>query len=158
SCRQRLIQFLAVLFLLSGTFALAAEKAVETRMLKDVTYLASDELEGRGVSTQGINLAAAYIAEQFKKAGLKPAGLDGSYFQPFTMVSGASEPDGPSFLKLRGPLGQVIELKFGNDFQAVGMSTSGKVKAPLVFAGFGITSEKAGYDDYKGIDVAGKIA
>jgi hypothetical protein len=156
--RQRLIRSLAVLVLLSGTVALAAENAVETRMLKDITYLASDELEGRGVSTQGINLAADYIAEQFKKAGLKPAGVDGSYFQPFTMVSGASKPNGPSFLKLRGPLGQEIDLKLGEDFQAVGMSTSGKVKAPLVFAGFGITAEKAGYDDYKGIDVAGKIA
>jgi hypothetical protein len=157
SGRQRLIPFLAALLLLSCTFALAAENAVETRMRKDVAYLASDELEGRGVSTLGINLAADYIAGEFKLAGLKPAGVDGSYFQPFTMISGASKADGPCALTLRGPLGQEVQLKLDDDFQAIGMCSSGKVKAPLVFAGFGITSEKAGYDDYKGIDVAGKI-
>ena len=60
--------------------------ACEARLKRDVTYLASDELEGRGVTTQGINLAADYIAAEFKKAGLKPAGKDGSYFQHFTMA------------------------------------------------------------------------
>src|SRR5262249_6801604 len=136
--RQQLVRFLAVLALLSSTFALAAENAVETRMRKDVTYLASDDLEGRGVSTRGINLAADYIANEFKQAGLKPAGVDGSYFQPFTMISGSSKPDGVSTLTLRGPLGQEVELKLGDDFQVLGMCSSGKVKAPLVFAGFGI--------------------
>src|SRR5690242_14503775 len=57
--------------------------ACEARLQKDVTYLASDELEGRGITTRGINLAADYIAAEFKKAGLKPAGEDGSYFLPF---------------------------------------------------------------------------
>ena len=52
-------------------------------MKSDVTYLASDELEGRGPTTKGINKAADYIADEFKKAGLKPGGVDGTYFQPF---------------------------------------------------------------------------
>src|SRR5947209_17806033 len=61
--------------------AKTAAAASEARLKRDVTYLASDELEGRGPTTKGINLAAAYIADQFKKAGLKPGNPDGTYFQ-----------------------------------------------------------------------------
>src|SRR5438105_1639923 len=90
----------------------AADEAVEARMRKDITYLASDECEGRGVSTRGINLAADYIAGEFKKAGLKPAGTDGTYFEPFSITTG-TKLGSPNVLVLRGPLGQVIELRQG---------------------------------------------
>src|SRR5438477_8679980 len=69
----------------------AEETGVQARMRKDLTYLASDECEGRGVNTQGINRAATHIANEFKKAGLKPAGKDGSYFQSFTINGGTLE-------------------------------------------------------------------
>src|SRR6516164_1736941 len=62
---------------------LRSPAASEARLKRDVTYLASDELEGRGVTTRGVDLAAVYVAAEFKKAGLKPAAEDGSYFQPF---------------------------------------------------------------------------
>src|SRR5690349_11940005 len=93
--------------LLAGALVQAAEKAVpapasaEARMRRDTTFLASDECEGRGVGTGGLNKAAEYIAEQFKKAGLKPGGSDGSYFQPFTIR--ASVLDEPAQLALNGP-------------------------------------------------------
>src|SRR5436853_7502865 len=93
-----------------GAAARAADDAVEARMRKDITYLASDECEGRGPGTKGIDLAADYIANEFKKAGLKPGGADGSYFQPFTMT-GTARLEQPNYVKLRGPLGQQIELK-----------------------------------------------
>src|SRR5947208_11028362 len=89
-----------------------APAEVEARMRKDITYLASDECEGRGVSTKGINLAADYIAGEFKKAGLKPAGADGTYFEPFSITTG-TKLGSPNVLVLRGPLGQVIELRQG---------------------------------------------
>src|SRR5208283_4771063 len=54
----------------------AADDAVEARMRKDITFLASDECEGRGAETKGINLAADYIAGEFEKSGLKP-GVEG---------------------------------------------------------------------------------
>jgi hypothetical protein len=60
-------------------------------------------------------------------------------------------------LRLRGPLGQEIELRQGADFQVMGLSGSGKASAPLVFAGYGATAPKANYDDFKGINVAGKV-
>ena len=124
---------------------------------KDITYLASDECEGRGPGTKGIDLAATYIANEFKKAGLKPGGPDGSYFQPFTMT-GTSRLEGTPVLKLRGPLGQEIELVVDRHFRPLGMSGTGSTRnAPIVFVGFGATAKEIGYDDYKDIDVDGKV-
>jgi Zn-dependent M28 family amino/carboxypeptidase len=145
-----------VSFGLTGSQGQAVDEPSEARMRKDVTFLASDACEGRGVATQGINLAADYIAAEFKKAGLKPAGTDGSYFQPFTMNGGTH--DGPASLVLRGPQGQVIELKEGVSFEALGMARSGNVTdVPVVFVGYGISAPKDGYDDYKDMNVAGKV-
>src|SRR5262249_13387195 len=55
------------------------------------------------------------------------------------------------------PLGQTITLKADADFQVMGLSGSGKVSAPLVFDGYGAVARDIGYDDYKGLDVAGKM-
>src|ERR1051325_5193524 len=78
------------------------EDPVLERMRKDITYLASDECEGRGVGTKGLDKAADYIAAEFKKAGLKPGGVDGTYFQPFPFATNA-QLDGDSTLVLQGP-------------------------------------------------------
>jgi hypothetical protein len=140
-----------------GAWALAADNnAVEERMRKDITFLASDECEGRGVTTKGINLAADYIAKEFKKAGLKPGGPDGSYFQPFK-IPGRGQLGAQNQLVLKGPLGQEIRLKLGEHFQVMGLSGSGQVSGPVVFAGYGITAKNVPYDDYAPVDVAGKV-
>ncbi len=148
----------AGLFLLLGLGAavpLHADEASQARMKRDVTYLASDELEGRGVGTSGLDRAADYVARQFAEAGLKPGGTDG-YFQPFPVTRGA-ELDGPATFVLKGPLGQTITLKQGVDFQVSGFSGPGEVRAPVVFAGFGVTAKEIDYDDYAGLDVKGKV-
>jgi Zn-dependent M28 family amino/carboxypeptidase len=149
--------FLVALLGLGGPRAQAVDESTAARMRKDITFLASDQCEGRGVATQGINLAADYIAAEFKKAGLRPGGQGDSYFQPFTMPGGTL--DAPPRLLLRGPLGQVIELRPGTDYEALGMASSGMVaSAPVVLAGYGVTGPKeAGYDDYKDLDVTGKV-
>jgi len=128
---------------------------VEQRMHQDVTHLASPELEGRGVATQGINKAADFIAGEFKKAGLQPASPDGSYFLPFTMPGATL--NGPASLVLHSPGGREIVLRPGVDFQPMGMSHPGKLTAPLVFVGYGITSKDPAVDEYAGLDVAGKV-
>jgi hypothetical protein len=146
---------LAGLVLVSGT-ARAQEDAGTARMRHDITFLASPECEGRGVTTAGINKAADFIAGVFQKAGLKPARPDGSYFQPFTMPGATL--DAPPRLVLRGPAGQEIELRPGEHFEALGLSSSGDVSGPLVFAGYGISVAGANaYDDYADLDVTGKI-
>lgn len=126
------------------------------RMKKDISFLASDECEGRGPGTKGIDLAADYIAEQFAKAGLKPAGVKGGWFQPFTVSGGAVLKGTPS-LTLKGPQGQTIYVPVNRDFQVLGSSGSGLVDAPLVFVGYGITAKGINYDDYKDLDVKDKI-
>src|SRR5438552_30409 len=132
---RRMVLFCCV-FLLAAPEARAANEAALARMRKDIDFLASDECEGRGVTTRGINLAADYIAGEFKKAGLKPAGTDGGYFQPFSITTG-TKLGSPNVLVLRGLLGQVIELRQGVDFQVVGLSAAGKVSATVVFAVYG---------------------
>src|SRR6202011_756842 len=89
--------------ILGGASARAADDAVEARLRKDVTFLASDECEGRGVATKGITLAADYIANEFKSAGLKPGGNNGSYFQPFPMATAAAKLDSTNTLRLHRP-------------------------------------------------------
>jgi hypothetical protein len=133
----------------------AKPEAAAERLKRDVTYLASDECEGRGPTTRGINLAADYIAAEFKKAGLAPGGVEGSWFQPFTIP--AAILDGPATLTLTGPKGQRLELKQGAQFWPMGLGKGGNDTAPLVFAGYGITNDKAKYDDYAGLDAADKI-
>jgi hypothetical protein len=145
------------LFLVLAAQGLAAENAVsEARMRKDIFFLASDECQGRGVTTKGINRAADYIANEFKKAGLKPAGENGTYFQPFT-ISGIGQLGSPNTVVLHGPQGQTVELTLDQHFSPLGMSGSGKVNAPVVFVGYGATTSDGSYDDYKDVDVAGKI-
>jgi hypothetical protein len=139
----------------------AAEKAAptpassEARMRRDITFLASDQCEGRGPGTRGIDKAADYVADQFRKAGLKPGGSDGSYFQPFTI--NANVLDEPARLLLTGPQGQTIALKQGAQFWPMALGGRGSDKASVVFAGYGISSDKANYDDYAHVDVANKI-
>jgi Peptidase family M28/PDZ domain len=135
----------------------AAEPAVtEQRMNRDLRYLAGDDCEGRGITTRGINLAADYVKHVFQQSGLKPGGPDGTYFQQFTLTTGA-RPGKDNRMVLTGPLGQKITLQAGKHFSTDLMSSSGKASAPLVFAGYGITSTKPAHDDYAGLDVAGRV-
>jgi hypothetical protein len=130
-------------------------RASEARLRRDVTYLASDLCEGRGPTTRGLRRAGDYVAAEFRKAGLKPGGTDGSYFQTFTLRAAFLE--GPARLALRGPLGQEVVLKEGVQFWPMGLGRTGRVTAPVVFAGYGITGPGGRYDDYAGLDVAGKV-
>jgi hypothetical protein len=130
--------------------------ASQARLLKDLKYLTSDECEGRGVGTKGLDLAADYIARGFAQAGLKPAGDKGTFFQNF-QVSGGARIEKPATLVLTGPLGQSITLKTDDQFTVQRSSGAGTADGGIVFAGYGLTVPKLGYDDYAGLDVAGKV-
>ncbi len=144
------------LLLVAAVPVRAADDPIEARMRRDITFLASDECEGRGVETRGINLAADYIAQQFRQAGLKPAPGAEGYFQPFTM-RGTAKLESPNTLRLHGPQGQVLDLDLGGHFYPIGYSGAGTLKAAVVFAGYGITAKGVQYDDYKDLNVAGKV-
>jgi hypothetical protein len=121
------------------------------RYMKDVTFLARDEMKGRGSGTPELEIAADYIAEQFRLAGLKPAGEKGTYFQPFEVTTGAG----------LGTKNELVvastALKINDDFVPIMISNTAEFEGPLVFAGYGISAPELQYDDYAGIDVKDKI-
>ncbi len=135
-------------------------EAVEARLAQAARYLASDELEGRGIGTKGIDRAADFIAAEFARAGLTTGLFDGRAFQEFSATTSAKL--GPNNqLELTGPAdasgkARTIELRPGKDFNPLSLSGSGELDLALVFAGYGISGEKEEYDDYAGIEVKGK--
>jgi hypothetical protein len=154
---------------LAGAIALAAialfaapsaaqkpyDDPVLERMRKDIFYLASPELEGRGIETKGIEKAADYVANHFKEAGLKPAMPDGSYFQPFTvtMSSQLGKPTSFTVIKPNGTRALYAMPRWS----PMGFSGTSKAAGGLVFAGYGISAPELKYDDYAGLDAKGKF-
>jgi Peptidase family M28/PA domain/PDZ domain len=138
------------------------QEPVLQRMKKDIFFLAGEECEGRGTETKGFIKAGQYVADSFKASGLKPAGTDG-YFQPFT-INTAPRLEGTNRLKFTAPDGEKYEVAFNKEFRPTAFTGTGKASGELVFVGYGITAKKLDidgktldYDDYAGIDVAGKI-
>jgi hypothetical protein len=120
-------------------------------------FLADDLLEGRGTGTRGFQLAANYVRAQFEEMGLKPGGMNGTYFQNihFRKIELLRN---QSSVTLRRD-GSEQKLVMDKDFVMVGdpLRTETGAEAPVVFAGYGITAPKFKYDDYAGVDVRGKI-
>ncbi|REJ94459.1 MAG: M20/M25/M40 family metallo-hydrolase, partial [Planctomycetota bacterium] len=148
---------------LIGTTGLAADRtapldvsreAVQRRIEEAVDYLASDELEGRGVRTRGLDLAADYLHEQFREAGLRTDVYAGEPFQKFRLFSRATKGAVQELaFELAGE--EPVALKRDENYTSLTLSLLDQFKLPVVFAGYGITAPDLGYDDYAGINVAG---
>jgi hypothetical protein len=151
----RLKVFLVVALL---TSIVAASTPVGTadphRYLNDIKSLTTPGMEGRGDGTKGLEKAGHLIAARFRSLGLKPAGTN-SYFQPFTVVTGARLRSNNHFVVQSGVSKQ--PLKPAQDFVPFSFSSSGAVTAPVVFAGYGASADEFQYDDYAGLDVKDKI-
>lgn len=128
----------------------------KVRLLDDAKYLASDELEGRGVGTNGLTVAANFVRDQFAKAGLAVDRVNGGAFQKFDLISGAKLTE-PNSLQFLGPNNETIDLKMGTDFEVCSFGGTGPIEGDVVFCGYGVESKDDGYDDFAGIDVAGKV-
>ena len=126
-------------------------------MRAHVRFLASDLLEGRGVGTRGGDLATEYIASQFAAVGAKPAGDKGTYFQNFTLVG--TEPQASTQLSAISSSGKTTMFRWLDDF--VGVTLQQKPEAAFdaeaVFVGHGITAPEFQWDDYKNVNVRGKV-
>ncbi len=164
---KRFLLFLSILSIdvLNGSGAplssslTAAENrtAVVERVGEDIRYLASDELEGRGVQTNGIHLAADRIIADYKRAGLKPGMPGGSYKQPFEVQLENAVVSNDTSVTLNSPSDTTIRLKVSEQFQPLRRGKNGSAVGELVFVGYGITSKEDDFDEYKDLDVAGKI-
>jgi hypothetical protein len=124
---------------------------IQERLLAIVRALADPKWEGRGVGTAGIDSAARYLATEMAARGLAPAGDDGAYFQRMEVTTGV-EVSEPCAIEIRGKRYEV-----GEKFMPIGFSTNARLRAPVVFAGYGITAPGFDYDDYAGIDARDKI-
>ncbi|MDQ2712702.1 MAG: peptidase M28, partial [Acidobacteriota bacterium] len=143
--------------LLAGATIIAQSSQIsQDKMRADVKYLASDELEGRGVGTKGERLATDYIAEQLRSAGVKPAGDDSTYFQRVPLVGSLASPD--ATLKVAGQ-GEAYSFAFSKDFVGTAFSqvAENDFDSEAVFVGHGISAPEFGWDDYKGVDLHGKV-
>jgi Zn-dependent M28 family amino/carboxypeptidase len=120
-----------------------------------VQFLADDSLEGRGTGSRGFEQAASYMAEQFRAAGLEPAGVDG-YRQPMDFHVVQIDETRCS-LDLLGD-GKAQPIKLGDDaVLGVDSGAAENVEAGAVFVGYGLTVPESHYDDLAGQDVKGKI-
>src|SRR2546427_149900 len=123
-----------------------------------VKFLASDLLEGRGTGQRGGDIAAEYIATQFALYGLKPAGDNGTYFQDVPMVGVKTLPE--TTFKFTEASGKSFEAKNLSDFVTNNESQTetADIDAPIVFVGYGIKAPEYDWDDYKNVDLHGKVA
>ena len=154
--------FLAPLFFLTiGTAAQNKSNgaAIDPEKIRaHVKFLSSDLLEGRGTGQRGGDIAAEYIATQFAFYGLKPGAPDGSYFQDVPLMSVKTLPE--TSFKLVPASGEALTLKNLDDFitNNEAQTETADIDAPIVFVGYGITAPEYNWDDYKGVDIKGKVA
>jgi Zn-dependent M28 family amino/carboxypeptidase len=135
----------------------AAQKIDKDDMLKHIEVLSSDAYMGRGTGTKGEDMTAEYLVNQFEKMGAAPAAGDGSYIQKFPLV-GQTTSNAKMMVKTRGR--SPFALQYYDEFMAWPATQTEHVSvknAPLVYVGYGIQAPEENWDDFKGVDVKGKI-
>ena len=139
--------------------AAPAQQHVDMKRMSEITrVLASDEFEGRSPGTPGEDKSIPYLVEQFKAAGLEPAGENGGWTQTVPMIH----------TQLKAPVnvsvsqaGQTVTLVYPDDVYLGTVRPVDRVRienAPMVFVGYGVTAPERGWDDFKGVDLHGKVA
>ncbi len=127
------------------------------RLRTHIEYLASDELEGRAPGSEGEELTLDYLSDQYRQLGLTPGNPDGSFLQEVPLV-GATLVNQPS-LNLTSK-NDAFELHYMEEFMGWTLRKQERVsvdEAELVFVGYGIVAPEYEWDDYKDVDVSGKI-
>jgi hypothetical protein len=147
----------ATLLLATAATLLTADAASEgKRWWAHIEYLADDALEGRNVGTPGFDKAVTYVSGQFEKIGLKPGGTSG-YLQPVKFETRQLVPAETRLALVRDGQEEVLTVGQDASLSARG-ELDGTIDAPLVFVGYGMSIPEAGWDDYSGVDVRGRVA
>jgi hypothetical protein len=173
--KRKLLTVVLILFCISFVLFIRAQKksdeqtdeqkvlqvlhSISSHTLFDyVIELASDKYEGRLTGTSGYNASADWVADRFRAWGIKPAGDNNTYLQafpnPYTLIFEDCEvslniPVKDSFIKKH--------YSYEDEYIPGSTSGSGEVTAEVIYVGYGITAPDLGYDEYKGMDVKGKI-
>ncbi|MBM4002968.1 MAG: M28 family peptidase [Planctomycetes bacterium] len=136
----------------------AAESSIHEQALRGhIRFLADDLLEGRGPGSRGDRLAQCYLAAQFQSFGCRPAGKDGSWFQPVPLVGVTAHP--PETVQFTSG-GNSLSLRRHDDWVlAAGRPQPNHAirNAEVVFVGYGIEAPEYDWNDYKGVDLKGKV-
>ena len=142
---------------LPGPAFVALESITPEHIRWHVRYLSHDLLEGRGTGQRGGDIAAEYMATQFAEYGLKPAGDHGTYMQKVPLVGITTLPE--TQFSLVPKQGEAMNLKPLDEYVAYDHTQQAQsdVDADIVFVGYGIDAPEYNWDDYKGMDVRGKI-
>jgi Zn-dependent M28 family amino/carboxypeptidase len=147
-----------ILFLLAAAAVCSAQihSVSGERIRADVKFLSHDLLEGRGVASRGGLLATEYLAAQFALAGAEPAGDNGTYFQKVPLVGVEMQPDAQLAASRDG---RSVSLKWQDDFVGSNLrqQDTGELDAEAIFVGHGIVAPEFQWDDFKGVDVRGKV-
>jgi len=128
------------------------------RMSATVKALASDEFQGRGPGTPGETTTIAYLVDRFRALGLQPAGEHGSWLQKVPLVHNVAGVPAVLEVKLEG---STLPLLVGRDINPQTVRPVSRVVikgAPMVFVGYGVSAPERGWDDFKGVDLHGKVA
>jgi len=151
----RIHRLFAVLAIAAAMLAASSTpQADPNRYITDIKALASPEMEGRGAGTKGLIRAEHLIEKRYKELHIEPAGVK-EYAQPFSVVTGARlKSDNRCVVQTAG---KKQELTIEQGFVPFSFSASGRVTAPVVFAGYGATADEFHYDDYAGLDVKDKV-
>jgi Zn-dependent M28 family amino/carboxypeptidase len=159
---RRVSRSFAVSLVLAGTLAASPaagpEAAITEGLIRAHTkFLASDLLEGRGPATRGDALAEAYIQAQLQGMGLEPGAPGGSWIQKVPLVGMRAGFSAPAvFRSDRG----TAEGRPGENLVAFSgaQKPSAEIRdAEVVFVGYGIVAPEFQWDDYKGVDLSGKV-
>ncbi|HTC48804.1 MAG TPA: M28 family peptidase [Candidatus Aquilonibacter sp.] len=138
--------------------AFAAMQTIDPEHIRwHVRYLSHDLLEGRGTGQRGGDIAAEYIGTQFAEYGLKPAGDNGSYLQKVPLVGITTLPE--TTFTLEPKQGPAMTLKPLDEYVTYDQTQQAQsdVDANIVYVGYGIEAPEYNWDDYKGVDVRGKV-
>lgn len=160
-------KYLILLFLclfVARVYSQDQEKAIRTTfhsisshdLLNYAAELSSEKYKGRLSGSPEYLAAASWIADQLKQSGLNPVMPDGTFFQSFPNAYSEVLTPG-SITLLEGNNNQQKEYKFPNDYFPGSNSASGTASGEVVYVGFGISAPELNYDDYKNIDVKGRI-
>jgi hypothetical protein len=122
-----------------------------------IAFLSDDKMRGRMPGTPEFEIAVEYIEAQYRRLGVAPGGESGSYRQKVTIRNARLNVEASSLAIVLPEKKEVLE--FGRDYSLSPDMNAGQntIEAPVVFAGYGISAPKLGYDDYKELDVKGKI-
>jgi Zn-dependent M28 family amino/carboxypeptidase len=150
---------MAVLAPALATAAKPGPGVIDQQRIAAITKeLASDVFEGRAPGTPGETKTIAYLVEQFKAAGLEPAGPGGSYVQVVPLLRTQVPVDADMSVTVAG---KRTTLRQQEQMAALTLRPVDRVRierAPLVFVGYGVDAPERGWDDYKGVDLRGKVA